>query len=212
MPSYTVKQGDCISSIADQTGFFWETLWNHGNNAGIRRRRKNPNALLPGDILFIPDKRKKEEACAPTTRHVFRIRGVPVRFNLRLVDESGKPRAGIPYVLEIDSKRTEGTVPADGNISEIIQPNAKKATLTLKPAGGGEEVYNFQLGHMNPADNIAGMQGRLKNLGYYRGDMTGSLDEDTSEAIRKFQANAGLSATGEADEATQAALANRHGG
>ncbi len=213
MPVHTVAQGECISSIADKEGFFWETIWNQDQNKDLRElRQQNPNALMPGDSLFIPDKRKKEESCACTMRHKFKLLGVPVRFKLQILDESGNPRKGIPYKLVIDGKTTQGVIPADGNLSEIIKPNARKATLTLSPPGRDQEQYNFQLGFMNPSDEITGCQGRLQNLGYYKGDITGSLDDDTAEAIRQFQQDAGLDITGEADEATQAALGQRHGG
>jgi N-acetylmuramoyl-L-alanine amidase len=79
MPSHTVKQGDCISSIAHETGFFWETLWNHPDNAKLKQLRKNPNALLPGDVVSIPDQRVKQESCDLT--------------------ETGKPDAGTQSAL-----------------------------------------------------------------------------------------------------------------
>jgi hypothetical protein len=212
LPTYTVKQGDCISSIADRMGFFWDTLWNDPNNADLRNRRKNPNALLPGDTVFIPVKRGKEESCSPTKRHTFRIRGIPVRFNLRLLDQDGNPRAGVPYSLQIDGKKTQGALPADGNLSEIIAANAKNATLTLRPPGMPEEVYNFQLGYMNPHDDAGGIQGRLKNLGHYNGEINSNIDDETIEAIKKFQKQAGLPETGDVDDATHSALAELHGG
>ncbi len=213
MPGYTVKQGDCISSIANQSGFFWETLWSDPNNANLKNRRKNnPNALQPGDTVFIPAKRRKEESCSPTMRHTFRILGVPVRFNVKLLDQYGQPRVGIPYTLQIDSKKTQGNTPADGAISEIIAPNAKKATLTLTPREMPEEVYNFNLGYMNPTDDAGGAQGRLKNLGYYKGTINSNLDDNTVAAIKQFQEDAGLPQSGEVDAATKSALEARHGG
>lgn len=212
MPNYTVKAGDCISSIADQSGFFWETLWKDAQNNAIKQRRKNPNSLLPGDVVFIPAKRIKEESCAPTRRHVFRVLSVPVKLNLRLLDQEGNPRVDVPYKLDVDGTVKQGTTPADGSISQTIKANAKKAKLTLTPADGPEEQYEFALGCMNPEDDIGGVQGRLKNLGYYRGDVTGSMDEATTNAIRDYQQVAGLPVTGQADDATQAALAQKHGG
>ena len=29
MPNYTIQQGDCVTSIADQHGLLWTTVWNH---------------------------------------------------------------------------------------------------------------------------------------------------------------------------------------
>ncbi|MEY2429487.1 MAG: hypothetical protein QOJ40_2372, partial [Verrucomicrobiota bacterium] len=45
---YKVKDGDCLSSIAFSKGFFWETLWNHGDNSALKSKRKDPNVLSPG--------------------------------------------------------------------------------------------------------------------------------------------------------------------
>jgi N-acetylmuramoyl-L-alanine amidase len=212
MPIHTVTQGDCINSIAAQWGLFWETIWNDPKNAELAALRQNPNALLPGDKVFVPDKRKKEEGCETTRRHVFRIRGVPVRLNLQILDTGQKPRAGLRYTLVIDGRQVDGVIPEDGRISEIIAPNAKKAKLTLRPADGPVEEYDMNIGHMNPVTDLTGVQGRLKNLGYYRGQMHGSLDEETAEALREFQASRGLEVTGAPDEATQGALSGLHGG
>jgi hypothetical protein len=212
MPVHTVAQGECVSSIADKEGFFWESIWQHDRNKSIRQKRKNPNALQPGDQLFIPDIRKREESCSTAQRHRFQLKGVPVRFNVQVLNEQGEPRAGVPFVLDIDGKVTRGEIPADGNLSEIIKPNAKLAKLTLNPPDGIKETYELQLGFMNPVDDIAGAKGRLKNLGYYKGAITASMDEETAEAIRQFQERTGLAITGEIDGPTQAALEQNHGG
>src|SRR5258708_33469109 len=54
--TYTVVQGDCISSIAAQNGFGrWQTVWDRPENAALKKTRKNPNALSPGDQVFVPD-------------------------------------------------------------------------------------------------------------------------------------------------------------
>ncbi|MGO9095609.1 MAG: peptidoglycan-binding protein [Bryobacteraceae bacterium] len=212
MPSYTVKQGDCISSIAHETGFFWDTLWNHPGNARLKQLRRNPNALLPGDVVLIPDKRPKEESCDATRLHRFRIKGVPVRFNLQLLDVAGDPRSDVPYTLEVDGSSRRGRTDSDGRISEIVPPPARRAKLTLgRPGRPKAEVYEFQLGHMNPIDDIAGLQARLQNLGYLK-KVTGEMDAATQGGLWKFQRACGLPETGEPDAATHSALAGKHGG
>lgn len=206
MPIHLVKQGDCISSIADRYGFFWETLWNHERNAELRQQRRDPNVLMAGDRVFVPEKRPKEESGATTQVHRFRLKGVPAKLNLRIQDELGEPRAGLKYTLTVDGKKTQGVVPDDGLISEVIQPQAKQANITLETG----EQWVLNLGYINPVDYTSGVQARLKNLGYYRGDLTGQLDEDTRKALRRFQRERGLAETGEADEASRAALEAAH--
>ncbi len=50
--------------------------------------------------------------------------------------------------------------------------------------------------------NISLMQTNLKNLGYYKGDITGRLDSKTTDAVREFQASKGLNITGKIDYVT----------
>lgn len=209
--THNVRQGDCISTIAYASGFFWETIWNHPENAQVKERRQNPNVLQQGDQVFIPDKRRKEEPCQTTRRHTFRIKGVPVKFNVRLLDSSGQPRSGLRYTLEIDGRSTTGLVPEDGLISKVIEPTAKVAKLKVQDPEEGEEVYEFRLGHLNPGADVAGLQARLKNLGLYDGDPNGTMDEATQEALSKYQERASLPVTGQTDEATQSALVEEHG-
>jgi len=212
MPVHTVKQGDCISSIANQWGHFWETLWNHKQNQELVEQRKNPNALLAGDKVFVPEIRTKEEQCSTTRQHVFQLKGVPVKLQLQLLDRDGNPRANLQYTLVIDGRKIAKKTAEDGRISEVIAPNAKKAKLTLKPEDSPVEEYELQLGFMNPVTHVTGIQARLKNLGFYPGEMTGSVDELTSEALSRFQAERGFPVTGELDDATRAALDGLHGG
>jgi hypothetical protein len=206
MPIHIVKQGDCISSIADRYGFFWETLWDHERNAELRQQRDDPNVLMAGDRVFVPEKRPKEEAGSTALVHKFRLKGVPAKLNLRIQDEFGQPRAGMKYTLTVDGKKTQGVVPDDGRISEVVQPQAKQAKITLET----DEEWVLDLGFVNPVDYTSGVQARLKNLGFYAGDISGQLDDDTRKALRKFQRQRGLAETGDADEASRAALEAAH--
>jgi hypothetical protein len=206
MPVHVVKQGECMNSIADQYGFFWYSLWNHERNAELKERRQNPNVLMAGDRVFIPEKRQKEESGETAKVHTFRLKGVPVKLNFELLDFDGSPRAGVQYTLTVDGKKTTGVTPEDGMISEVIPPRAKSAHLTLED---GVE-YDIDLGYMNPVEYASGVQARLKNLGYFKGEITGTIDDETREAIRKFQRAQGLEVTGEADQNTRNALMGQH--
>jgi N-acetylmuramoyl-L-alanine amidase len=211
MSYYIVKQGDCINAIAESCGCFWETLWNHDGNASLRGQRLNPNLLMAGDRVFVPDKIPKEETGATSLQHVFRMKGVPCRLNLRVVDHDGAPRAGLAYDLVVDGKKMSGTVPDDGVISEIVGQSADQAELTLLPGSKQEEKYPLNLAHLNPIDYPSGVQARLQNLGYLKKGPTGQMDDDTHQALRIFQARSGLPVSGEADEQTKNALAETYG-
>lgn len=208
--TYTVKEGDCLSSIAEAQGFFWETLWNLEENRALRELRENPNVLYAGDKVFIPEKRQKEESGATAQKHVFRLKGVPVRVVFRLLDLDGNPRGGLPYTLHVDGKKQEGTVPEDGIVSQVVPPTAKVAKLVVHDPDGDEE-YVFNLGHLNPIDTPSGVKARLLNLGFYGGEITGDYDDAARDAIRRFQEFAGLPVTGEMDDATRAALVEKYG-
>ncbi|MBS1812078.1 MAG: peptidoglycan-binding protein [Acidobacteria bacterium] len=83
---YVIQPGDCVSSIAFDRGFFWETLWNHPKNAELKQKRTDPNILKEGDVLFIPDKELKEESCATDQKHKFKIKGVPAKLKLKVME------------------------------------------------------------------------------------------------------------------------------
>jgi hypothetical protein len=93
---YEVRAGDCVSSIASERGFFWETIWNHGKNAELKRKRGDPNILKEGDVVFIPARELKEESRSTEKTHRFRLKGEPAKLKIRLMkpkDEEDKEDA-----------------------------------------------------------------------------------------------------------------------
>ena len=58
--NYTVKQGDYLSKIASEHGFFdHTTIWNHPANAELKKKRQNPSVLFPATYSSSPTKRKE---------------------------------------------------------------------------------------------------------------------------------------------------------
>lgn len=206
--SHTVQEGECMSSISFENGFFWKSLWNLAENADLKSTRESPFVLKPGDVVQIPELRQREVSVATGARHTFRRNGVPAVLRLQLLDMN-KPLAGLPYVLEFSGKKITGTTDAQGKVALFVPPDLPSATLRV---GEGERprVYELALRTLDPAREIKGIQARLANLGYYRGGVHGDLDAATAAAIEKFQREHDLEPTGEADETTALLLADIH--
>ena len=208
MAEHEVQQGECMESIAEKHGFFWETLWNHSENAELKDLRQDPNVLLPGDVVQIPEKTEKEEDCATGELHRFLRKGVPAVLRLRLL-RGGAPRAGVPFVLEVDGQSYSGTTDDEGRLEHSIPPNAMEGKLIVGE-GEEQEEYPLELGAVDPIDEMTGVQARLNNLGYACGEVDGTLNDTTREALEKFQSKHGLEVTGEADDQTRAKLQVEH--
>src|SRR6185437_12179314 len=96
---YVVQAGDCISSIAERYGFYWQTLWRA--NPELKSLRKNPNVLFPGDIVKVPVRVEKNESCATDQCHTFVKQGTPAKFRL-IVEQHNVPMANRRYILDVD--------------------------------------------------------------------------------------------------------------
>lgn len=206
MPDYTVGDGESIASIAKQQGFLWKTIWEHGNNAALRAKRKDPNQLSPGDSVFIPEKGKKTVGKPVDARHTFKRKGEPTKLKLRLttLDE---PRAKASYTLTFGDQVIHGVTDGDGKLEHPVPGETKSATLTLSE---GAEIYEIAIGGLPPVADTTGVQRRLVNLGFDCGGEDGAIGDATRAALKRFQSQNGLPVTGEADGATQAKLEELH--
>ncbi len=72
MTDHPVEAGECLHAIAVRYGFFWETLWNLPENAELKKLRKGPESLEPGDVVHIPDLREKVSKCPTNNSYRFR--------------------------------------------------------------------------------------------------------------------------------------------
>lgn len=204
---YVVQSGECMSSIGFKHGFFWETLWNDSNNSDLKKQRKNPNVLLQGDRVHIPDLRLRQESGATEKRHRFKRKSVPAKLRLQIKDHEDKPRANEKYKLEIDGSHQTGNLDGDGFLDVPISPQAQRALLRV---GDEEEEFEIKLGGTDPVTELSGVQHRLNNLGYACGVPDGELNGETKAALMKFQKDQGLEVTGEPDDATQNKLVEAH--
>lgn len=203
--AHQIVEGDCVESVAELHGHFWETVWNDPANAELKQARGDHTTLEPGDVLHVPDLRAKTVDCPTNQAHRFRRRGVPSRLRVRFVDTAGDPRVA-DFIVRVDGVVTEGVLD-DGWIDLPISPRARRASIRLSFSGDEEhEEHELVLGGLPPADTTAGVQARLQNLGHYHGPIDGEEGEALELALVAFQADQGLEPSGLVTDETRAAL------
>lgn len=75
MTIHTVQKGDNLSKIARQYKLKdWRVIYNHPENAAFRKRRKNPNLILPGDEIYIPPTQDQSTSVNTGKIHQFVIK------------------------------------------------------------------------------------------------------------------------------------------
>lgn len=207
--NYVVKRGECIESIALAHGYLPDTLWNHPDNAQLKRERKDPSLLLPGDRVQVPDPRPKQESAADGSRHRFRRKGLPSKLSVRILRD-GQPRRNEPYTLNIDGKLSRGKTDGDGVVAVPVPPDAQRGKLVVGQDEPDQQTFDLRLSGLDPLESVTGIQQRLENLGYPC-PATGALDDPTRSALADFQRACDLEATGEPDRKTRDRLGQEHG-
>lgn len=202
--SHPIEEGDSIISLSDRSGFLADTIWNDGANAELRQRRVDMNILLPGDVVVIPDLRKKFEKRPTGQKHRFRRKGIPAMFRLQVFDMNVAV-ANTPYTLTVNGVVKTGKTDGQGIVEQFVPATAKTGELKL---GEDDNAFTLtlQFGYLDPLNEVSGVQNRLANLGYDCGPATGSLNATTKQALLDFQRDNKLDGTGEIDDATRAKL------
>lgn len=203
MPTqYTVKQGDCISSIAAACGTLWDIVWNHPDNAALKQQRQDPNVLYPGDIVTIPDRESKQQPCATDNLHQFKKKQPPTHIKIRLLLDD-QPRANVAYQLQLTSGTIKGSTDGGGYLQQDIPPDIQTGILIVEE-GSAQDIFQLGFGTLDPIDTDEGIQKRLDSLGF-------DADTDLAAAVRAFQYKEGLETTGVVDDALRAKLKENFG-
>jgi hypothetical protein len=212
MKPYIVKQGDYLDKIAHALGFDSDKVWDDPRNADLKNKR-DPNLLHPGDILYVPETEPHWLVLKAGTvnRYVARIPKTTVKLGFK--NRKG-PLANEPYVVQGLGAPLEGTTDGEGRVVLEVPVHVRECQVVF--AGQGV-IYPVQVGDMDPIDEPTGVRKRLQHLGYGRADGDDEQTDDDAAvkdrlAILAFQHDHGLMATGIADDATRAVLANAHEG
>ena len=123
------------------------------------------------------------------------------KLTMQIIDADGKPRPGVPYKLTVGTVVSEKKTDASGAIDEPIASVTGKGTLEIDG-----HVIELEIGDLAPVTELAGVQARLNNLGFIAGAPSGELNQQTREALLRFQATHRLERTGTVTAQTQAKL------
>jgi hypothetical protein len=211
---YTVVQGDHLSKIAKDNGFTDYTIvWDHPNNSDLKKQRQNPNVLLPGDQVFIPDMEEKHESGATDKHHTFTVDKKTLKLRLILEDIYEKPIAGAQCALLVDGQTYQLTTDGHGKLEQEIPLDAKEAYLTIRgdQTPFANDTIPIKIGHLDPLDELSGQVARLNNLGYFAGDLDGTDTDAFESAVEEFQCDNKLTVDGICGPNTQAKLKQVHG-
>lgn len=115
-----------------------------------------------------------------------------------LLDSFGSPRSDTPYTLKVGDLTYEGRTDSKGNIDQEIPRKYKEATLIID-----EQEVKIKIEDISSLDQLEVVQQLLNNLGFDCGSPTGSMNEETQEALARFQELFDLEVTGEVTEETK---------
>lgn len=238
---YIVRAGECVNSISYDHGLFWETIWNHANNSELKSKRKSPDLLLPGDKLYIPEKRRTPVDGATEALHRFRRKGMPIEFSIRVMKDRTKSR-----IVEVDpDKNTRPWAFDDGRVAAAEPPppepeaNQKYRLFIGSTAVDGvtdgdgmltqKILPSAQSGRLilrpgKPDERVIMLalgemppvtepSGAAKRLNNlgYRCEIADTMTPGIVAALGAFQVAEGLEASGQLDGATQDKLVSVHG-
>ncbi len=100
---------------------------------------------------------------------------------------------------------------------QLNQATVATMGLNVDALLGGPQTAAGQAGPVPPAaaavapDQVRAMQGRLRDMGFYRGPMDGVWGPETQEAIARFQHSRGLEPNSQLNPATLGALGFQQG-
>src|SRR5437867_6392672 len=87
MTIHVVQQGEHLSGIAHKYRFRdYQTIWNDAQNEALRKKRRNPHVLYPGDRVYIPEKLMQSTPVSTGQVHRFRLNVKPLKLRLAVED------------------------------------------------------------------------------------------------------------------------------
>lgn len=206
---HKVNPGECADLIAWAHGHDdARPVWGHGDNAELRERRPDPNILMPGDAVTVPEAEPKEYTLATGKCHPIQVKIPRKELRLRVLAHKDEPLANAKYRLLLDDvpEPREGTTDGEGMLKEKIRVDVRAGTLEID-----DRRFRLRFNYINPfpderSRSVSGVSSRLANLGYEAGGASRPGSAALASALALYQTDAGLEVTAKLDAATKAKL------
>lgn len=210
--TYIVEPGDYAASIAKAHDFFnVDDLWTHPDNAELAQRR-DPNFLMPGDEVVIPDLEPVSFQASSGQSHEFVVPRTKLELRLQVAAAVRGELADWSYTLKVGATTSNGTLDGEGKLTAKLPFGVKEGRLELQaPDGASALECSLQIGHLHPPDEESGAMLRLANLGYLRPTQSELEPLELRSAIEEFQCDQELTVDGELSSATVDKLREVHG-
>jgi hypothetical protein len=190
--NYTVKQGDYLSKIASEHGFFdHTTIWNHPANAELKKKRQNPSVLFPGDTLFIPDKEQRAYPRPSGNNHTFVIKRERLKLRVVLEDQYEKPVAGAKCKVTIDAEDKDLTTDGKGKFELNIPLKAQSGAMVIdsKETPYDGEFFSLHIGELDPVETLSGSRRGSTTSAIFRAHRTGMTILRSCRPWKNFSAS-----------------------
>jgi len=128
----------------------------------------------------------------------------PQPFRIAVRDHLDQPLPGTSYRLELDGEVFDEVTDGDG-FTLPHETTSRSGRLTV-----GDSVYEVTFFEDPEDDEIAEFQSILNALGFRAGELTGTFNRSTEDAVAAFQRKAGLTVSGRLDADTKTELRKRH--
>jgi N-acetylmuramoyl-L-alanine amidase len=205
---HVVGPGDYLTAIAYAAGVTVDDIWNDPANAQLKELRSNPEMLAPGDVVYVPVVERKFEPVSVGEAAQMMADPTKVKVNvvLEMRDDDGQNvLAGKTFRIEgLGGDRVENPIGPDGAVSFEVPATTREVVLVVDEMSLKLPVL---VGGMDPVNEASGLHQRLRHLGYTDGD---AGEYDLGDAIRAFQQDQNIEASGDSDAATLQALVDKH--
>jgi hypothetical protein len=205
-----ITRGDHLSKLAMRYGFDADKAWNDPKNAALKKKRTNPNMLVSGDVLYVPENKPNwvSASIGSSNGLVATVPRVPVT---ALFMKDGQPLANEPYHLQGLRPKPGDPDPATTDGDGCIHVDVPVTVPTFAVYFDSlSELHHFRVGHLDPPDEPTGARARLGLLGLL-GRPGGKQQvegpgSDLPGALKRFQRMNKLKPTGSLDQDTVAKL------